>query len=140
MTCKGRLNNLIKIKSFTKFSDITHKTRAMLLVGKDKPELSLYDENGKSCSSRTLWPELRPAARTLWAVGYVCRVVGCANGRVGDALQTGLWVCSLVVWYSSVVLPKNRFCRSARQPIKRNVPATTDDTSEKELFHTGLPK
>jgi hypothetical protein len=25
-------------------------------------------------------------------------------------------------------------------PIKRNPPATTDDTSEKELFHAGLPK
>jgi len=27
-----------------------------------------------------------------------------------------------------------------RPSIKRNVPATTEDTSEKELFHAGLPK
>jgi hypothetical protein len=27
-----------------------------------------------------------------------------------------------------------------RPPIKRNVPATTDDTSQEDLFHAGLPK
>jgi hypothetical protein len=27
-----------------------------------------------------------------------------------------------------------------RPPIKRNVPAITDDTSENESFHAGLPK
>jgi hypothetical protein len=41
--------------------------------------------------------------------------------------------------------PKNGFAGPPDSPylgppIKRNVPATTEDTSENELFHAGLPK
>jgi len=50
-----------------------------------------------------------------------------------------------VVWCSSVVLQKVGFAGPPddpynEPPIKRSLPAITDDTSKKELFHAALPK
>jgi hypothetical protein len=76
--------------------------------------------------------------------GAFC-AVGCATGRTADALWTGQQEGSLAVWCSSVVLQKIGFAGPPDDPfhvppIKRNVPATTDDTSQNESFHTPLPK
>ncbi|MFH1883923.1 MAG: hypothetical protein ABIL62_14595 [Planctomycetota bacterium] len=63
------------------------------------------------------------------------------KGKAGLANR----LLDLVVTASSVGSPGKGSRRPAddpyhRPPIKRNVPATTDDTRQNELFHAGSPK
>jgi hypothetical protein len=66
-----------------------------------------------------------------------------SNSLRSSSIRSGLF--GLAVCYSSVGLQKIGSAGPPDgpyhvPPIKRNVPAITEDTSEKDLFHAGLPK